>query len=148
MVEFSAANTTLFDQTGLADLAEKTSKLFTELADRTNTYSIQGPKEHFGNKFTEYSTTANEMKLKWGKAAKSALETEYNEVQKKLDACSEAIATKFQNDQDKLKEYELKFAAQQAKITEIKNACNAMGEDAEKAYLLANDYAKNMETLS
>ncbi|WP_308246948.1 hypothetical protein [uncultured Prevotella sp.] len=148
MVEFSAANPTLFDQTGLADLAEKTSKLFTELADRTNTYSIQGPKEHFGNKFTEYSTTANEMKLKWGKAAKSALETEYTEVQKKLDACSEAIATKFQNDQKKLKEYELKFAAQQAKITEIKNACNAMGEDAEKAYLLANDYAKNMETLS
>ena len=88
------------------------------------------------------------MKIKWGKAAKSALETEYTEVQKKLDACSEAIATKFQNDQKKLKEYELKFAAQQAKITEIKNACNAMGEDAEKAYLLANDYAKNMETLS
>lgn len=148
MVNFSAANTTLFDQTDLAELAENTSKLFTELQDRTNTYSIKAPSTYFGNKFNAYSATANAMKLKWGKAAKSALETEYNEVQKKLDACSEAIATKFQNDQEKLKEYELKFAAQQAKITEIKNACGAMGEDAEKAYKLAAAYAGYMETLS
>ena len=148
MVKFSAANTTLFDQTDLAELAENTSKLFTELQDRTNTYSIKSPSTYFGNKFNTYSTTANAMKLKWGKAAKSALETEYTEVQKKLDACSEAIATKFQNDQEKLKEYELKFAAQQAKITEIKNACGAMGEDAEKAYKLASQYATYMETLS
>lgn len=148
MVNFSAANTTLFDQTDLAELAENTSKLFTELQDRTNTYSIKAPSTYFGNKFNTYSATANAMKLKWGKAAKSALETEYNEVQKKLDACSEAIATKFQNDQEKLKEYELKFAAQQAKITEIKNACGAMGEDAEKAYKLAAAYAGYMETLS
>ena len=148
MVKFSAANTTLFDQTGLTDLAENTSKLFTELQDRTNTYSIKAPSTYFGAKFTDYSATADAMKLKWGKAAKSALETEYNEVQKKLDACSEAIATKFQNDQKKLKEYELKFAAQQAKITEIKNACGAMGEDAEKAYKLAAAYAGYMETLS
>lgn len=148
MVKFSAANTTLFDQTDLAELAENTSKLFTELQDRTNTYSIKAPSTYFGNKFNTYSTTANAMKLKWGKAAKSALETEYTEVQKKLDACSEAIATKFQNDQEKLKEYELKFAAQQAKITEIKNACGAMGEDAEKAYKLASQYATYMETLS
>lgn len=148
MVNFSAANTTLFDQTDLAELAENTSKLFTELQDRTNTYSIKAPSTYFGNKFNTYSATANAMKLKWGKAAKSALETEYTEVQKKLDACSEAIATKFQNDQEKLKEYELKFAAQQAKITEIKNACGAMGEDAEKAYKLAAAYAGYMETLS
>lgn len=148
MVNFSTANTTLFDQTDLAELAENTSKLFTELQDRTNTYSIKAPSTYFGNKFNTYSATANAMKLKWGKAAKSALETEYNEVQKKLDACSEAIATKFQNDQEKLKEYELKFAAQQAKITEIKNACGAMGEDAEKAYKLAAAYAGYMETLS
>lgn len=148
MVNFSAANTTLFDQTDLAELAENTSKLFTELQDRTNTYSIKAPITYFGNKFNTYSATANAMKLKWGKAAKSALETEYTEVQKKLDACSEAIATKFQNDQEKLKEYELKFAAQQAKITEIKNACGAMGEDAEKAYKLAAAYAGYMETLS
>ena len=148
MVNFSAANTTLFDQTDLAELAENTSKLFTELQDRTNTYSIKAPSTYFGNKFNAYSATANAMKLKWGKAAKSALETEYTEVQKKLDACSEAIATKFQNDQEKLKEYELKFAAQQAKITEIKNACGAMGEDAEKAYKLAAAYAGYMETLS
>ena len=148
MVKFSAANTTLFDQTDLAELAENTSKLFTELQDRTNTYSIKAPSTYFGNKFNTYSATANAMKLKWGKAAKSALETEYTEVQKKLDACSEAIATKFQNDQEKLKEYELKFAAQQAKITEIKNACGAMGEDAEKAYKLAAAYAGYMETLS
>lgn len=148
MVNFSTANTTLFDQTGLTDLAENTSKLFTELQDRTNTYSIKAPSTYFGAKFTDYSATADAMKLKWGKAAKSALETEYNEVQKKLDACSEAIATKFQNDQEKLKEYELKFAAQQAKITEIKNACGAMGEDAEKAYKLAAAYAGYMETLS
>lgn len=148
MVNFSAANTTLFDQTDLAELAENTSKLFTELQDRTNTYSIKAPSTYFGNKFNTYSATANAMKLKWGKAAKSALETEYNEVQKKLDACSEAIATKFQNDQEKLKEYELKFAAQQAKITKIKNACGAMGEDAEKAYKLAAAYADYMETLS
>lgn len=148
MVKFSAANTTLFDQTDLAELAENTSKLFTELQDRTNTYSIKAPSTYFGNKFNTYSATANAMKLKWGKAAKSALETEYTEVQKKLDACSEAIATKFQNDQEKLKEYELKFAAQQAKITEIKNACGAMGEDAEKAYKLAAAYADYMETLS
>lgn len=148
MVKFSAANTTLFDQTDLAELAENTSKLFTELQDRTNTYSIKAPSTYFGNKFNTYSATANAMKLKWGKAAKSALETEYTEVQKKLDACSEAIATKFQNDQKKLKEYELKFAAQQAKITEIKNACGAMGEDAEKAYKLAAAYAGYMETLS
>lgn len=148
MVNFSAANTTLFDQTDLAELAENTSKLFTELQDRTNTYSIKAPITYFGNKFNTYSATANAMKLKWGKAAKSALETEYTEVQKKLDACSEAIATKFQNDQKKLKEYELKFAAQQAKITEIKNACGAMGEDAEKAYKLAAAYAGYMETLS
>lgn len=148
MVNFSVANTTLFDQTDLAELAENTSKLFTELQDRTNTYSIKAPSTYFGNKFNTYSATANAMKLKWGKAAKSALETEYNEVQKKLDACSEAIATKFQNDQEKLKEYELKFAAQQAKITEIKNACGAMGEDAEKAYKLAAAYAGYMETLS
>ena len=148
MVNFSTANTTLFDQTDLAELAENTSKLFTELQDRTNTYSIKAPSTYFGNKFNTYSATANAMKLKWGKAAKSALETEYTEVQKKLDACSEAIATKFQNDQEKLKEYELKFAAQQAKITEIKNACGAMGEDAEKAYKLAAAYAGYMETLS
>lgn len=148
MVNFSTANTTLFDQTDLAELAENTSKLFTELQDRTNTYSIKAPSTYFGNKFNTYSATANAMKLKWGKAAKSALETEYTEVQKKLDACSEAIATKFQNDQKKLKEYELKFAAQQAKITEIKNACGAMGEDAEKAYKLAAAYAGYMETLS
>lgn len=148
MVEFSTANTTLFDQTGLADLAKNTSDLFTELQDRTNTYSIKAPSTHFGDKFNTYSATANAMKLKWGKAAKGALETEYTEVQKKLDACSEAIATKFQNDQQKLKEYELKFAAQQAKITEIKNACGAMGEDAEKAYKLAAAYASYMETLS
>lgn len=148
MVNFSTANTTLFDQTDLAELAENTSKLFTELQDRTNTYSIKAPSTYFGNKFNTYSATANAMKLKWGKAAKSALETEYTEVQKKLDACSEAIATKFQNDQKKLKEYELKFAAQQAKITEIKNACGAMGEDAEKAYKLAAAYADYMETLS
>ena len=148
MVKFSAAKTTLFDQTDLAELAENTSKLFTELQDRTNTYSIKAPSTYFGNKFNTYSATANAMKLKWGKAAKSALETEYTEVQKKLDACSEAIATKFQNDQEKLKEYELKFAAQQAKITEIKNACGAMGEDAEKAYKLAAAYAGYMETLS
>lgn len=148
MVKFSAANTTLFNQTDLAELAENTSKLFTELQDRTNTYSIKAPSTYFGNKFNTYSATANAMKLKWGKAAKSALETEYTEVQKKLDACSEAIATKFQNDQEKLKEYELKFAAQQAKITEIKNACGAMGEDAEKAYKLAAAYAGYMETLS
>lgn len=148
MVKFSAANNTLFDQTDLAELAENTSKLFTELQDRTNTYSIKAPSTYFGNKFNTYSATANAMKLKWGKAAKSALETEYTEVQKKLDACSEAIATKFQNDQEKLKEYELKFAAQQAKITEIKNACGAMGEDAEKAYKLAAAYAGYMETLS
>lgn len=148
MVNFSTANTTLFDQTDLAELAENTSKLFTELQDRTNTYSINAPSTYFGNKFNTYSATANAMKLKWGKAAKSALETEYTEVQKKLDACSEAIATKFQNDQEKLKEYELKFAAQQAKITEIKNACGAMGEDAEKAYKLAAAYAGYMETLS
>ena len=148
MVNFSTANTTLFDQTDLAELAENTSKLFTELQDRTNTYSIKAPSTYFGNKFNTYSATANAMKLKWGKAAKSALETEYTEVQKKLDACSEAIATKFQNDQEKLKEYELKFAAQQAKITEIKNACGAMGEDAEKAYKLASQYATYMETLS
>lgn len=148
MVNFSTANTTLFDQTDLAELAENTSKLFTELQDRTNTYSIKAPSTYFGNKFNTYSATANAMKLKWGKAAKSALETEYTEVQKKLDACSEAIATKFQNDQEKLKEYELKFAAQQAKITEIKNACGAMGEDAEKAYKLAAAYAGDMETLS
>ena len=148
MVNFSAANTTLFDQTGLADLAEKTSELFTELKSRTNTHTIKAPSTYFGAKFTDYSATADAMKLKWGKAAKSALETEYTEVQKKLDACSEAIATKFQNDQEKLKEYELKFAAQQAKITEIKNACGAMGEDAEKAYKLASQYATYMETLS
>lgn len=148
MVKFSTANTTLFDQTGLAELAENTSKLFTELQDRTNTYSIKAPSTYFGAKFTDYSATADAMKLKWGKAAKSALETEYTEVQKRLDACSEAIATKFQNDQKKLKEYELKFAAQQAKITEIKNACGAMGEDAEKAYKLAAAYAGYMETLS
>lgn len=148
MVNFSTANTTLFDQTDLAELAENTSKLFTELQDRTNTYSIKAPSTYFGNKFNTYSATANAMKLKWGKAAKSALETEYTEVQKKLDACSEAIATKFQNDQKKLKEYELKFAAQQAKITEIKNACGAMGEDAKKAYKLAAAYAGYMETLS
>ena len=148
MVEFSAANTTLFDQTGLADLAKNTSDLFTELQDRTNTYSIKAPSTHFGDKFNTYSATANAMKLKWGKAAKSALETEYTEVQKKLDACSEAIATKFQNDQKKLKDYELLFAKQQAMITEIKNACGAMGEDAEKAYKLAAAYAGYMETLS
>lgn len=148
MVNFSAANTTLFDQTDLAELAENTSKLFTELQDRTNIYSIKAPSTYFGNKFNTYSATANAMKLKWGKAAKSALETEYTEVQKKLDACSEAIATKFQNDQEKLKEYELNFAAQQAKIIEIKNACGAMGEDAEKAYKLAAAYAGYMETLS
>lgn len=148
MVEFSVANTTLFDQTGLADLAEKTSELFTELKSRTNTHTIKAPSTYFGNKFNTYSATANAMKLKWGKAAKSALETEYTEVQKKLDACSEAIATKFQNDQQKLKDYELLFAAQQAKITEIKNACGAMGEDAEKAYELAKEYATYMETLS
>lgn len=148
MVNFSTANTTLFDQTGLADLAEKTSELFTELKDRTNTYSIKAPSTYFGNKFNTYSATANAMKLKWGKAAKSALETEYTEVQKKLDACSEAIATKFQNDQENLKKYELKFAAQQAEITKIKNACGAMGEDAEKAYELAKEYATYMETLS
>ena len=148
MVNFSAANTTLFDQTGLTDLAKNTSDLFTELKSRTNTHTIKAPSTYFGAKFTDYSATADAMKLKWGKAAKSALETEYNEVQKKLDACSEAIATKFQNDQEKLKEYELKFAAQQAKITEIKNACGAMGEDAEKAYKLASQYATYMETLS
>lgn len=148
MVNFSAANTTLFDQTGLTDLAKNTSDLFTELKSRTNTHTIKAPSTYFGAKFTDYSATADAMKLKWGKAAKSALETEYNEVQKKLDACSEAIATKFQNDQEKLKEYELKFAAQQAKITEIKNACGAMGEDAEKAYKLAAAYAGYMETLS
>lgn len=148
MVNFSAANTTLFDQTGLTDLAKNTSDLFTELKSRTNTHTIKAPSTYFGAKFTDYSATADAMKLKWGKAAKSALETEYAEVQKKLDACSEAIATKFQNDQKKLKEYELKFAAQQAKITEIKNACGAMGEDAEKAYKLAAAYAGYMETLS
>lgn len=148
MVNFSAANTTLFDQTGLTDLAKNTSDLFTELKSRTNTHTIKAPSTYFGAKFTDYSATADAMKLKWGKAAKSALETEYTEVQKKLDACSEAIATKFQNDQEKLKEYELKFAAQQAKITEIKNACGAMGEDAEKAYKLAAAYAGYMETLS
>ena len=148
MVNFSAANTTLFDQTGLTDLAKNTSDLFTELKSRTNTHTIKAPSTYFGAKFTDYSATADAMKLKWGKAAKSALETEYTEVQKKLDACSEAIATKFQNDQKKLKEYELKFAAQQAKITEIKNACGAMGEDAEKAYKLAAQYATYMETLS
>ena len=148
MVNFSAANTTLFDQTGLTDLAKNTSDLFTELKSRTNTHTIKAPSTYFGAKFTDYSATADAMKLKWGKAAKSALETEYNEVQKKLDACSEAIATKFQNDQEKLKEYELKFAAQQAKITEVKNACGAMGEDAEKAYKLAAAYAGYMETLS
>lgn len=148
MVKFSAANTTLFDQTGLTDLAKKTSDLFTELKSRTNTHTIKAPSTYFGAKFTDYSATADAMKLKWGKAAKSALETEYTEVQKKLDACSEAIATKFQNDQEKLKEYELKFAAQQAKITEVKNACGAMGEDAEKAYKLASAYAGYMEILS
>lgn len=148
MVNFSAANTTLFDQTGLTDLAKNTSDLFTELKSRTNTHTIKAPSTYFGAKFTDYSATADAMKLKWGKAAKSALETEYTEVQKKLDACSEAIATKFQNDQEKLKEYELKFAAQQAKITEIKNACGAMDEDAEKAYKLAAAYAGYMETLS
>lgn len=148
MVNFSAANTTLFDQTGLTDLAKNTSDLFTELKSRTNTHTIKAPSTYFGAKFTDYSATADAMKLKWGKAAKSALETEYTEVQKKLDACSEAIATKFQNDQEKLKEYELKFAAQQAKITEVKNACGAMGEDAEKAYKLASAYAGYMETLS
>lgn len=148
MVNFSAKNTTLFDQTGLTDLAKNTSDLFTELKDRTNTHTIKGPKDYFGPKFDTYSATANAMKLKWGNAAKSALETEYTEVQKKLDACSEAIATKFQNDQQKLKEYELKFAAQQAKITKIKNACGAMGEDAEKAYKLAAAYEDYMKTLS
>lgn len=148
MVNFSAANTTLFDQTGLTDLAKNTSDLFTELKSRTNTHTIKAPSTYFGAKFTDYSATADAMKLKWGKAAKSALETEYAEVQKKLDACSEAIATKFQNDQEKLKEYELKFAAQQAKITKVKNACGAMGEDAEKAYKLAAAYAGYMETLS
>lgn len=148
MVEFSAANTTLFDQTGLADLKENTTKLFTELKDRTNTHTIKSPSTYFGNQFTTYSATANEMKLKWGEAAKGALETEYTEVQKKLDACSEAIATKFQNDQEKLKQYELKFAAQQAEITKIKNACGDMGTDPEKAYNLAKDYAGYMETLS
>lgn len=148
MVNFSAANTTLFDQTGLTYLAKNTSDLFTELKSRTNTHTIKAPSTYFGAKFTDYSATADAMKLKWGKAAKSALETEYTEVQKKLDACSEAIATKFQNDQEKLKGYELKFAAQQAKITEVKNACGAMGEDAEKAYKLASAYAGYMETLS
>lgn len=148
MVNFSAKNTTLFDQTGLTDLAKNTSDLFTELKDRTNTHTIKAPKDYFGDKFTTFSATANAMKLKWGNAAKSALETEYTEVQKKLDACSEAIATKFQNDQQKLKEYELLFAAQQAKITEIKNACGAMGEDAEKAYKLAAAYEDYMKTLS
>lgn len=69
MVKFSAANTTLFDQTDLAELAENTSKLFTELQDRTNTYSIKAPSTYFGNKFNTYSATANAMKLKWGKAA-------------------------------------------------------------------------------
>lgn len=148
MVEFSAANTTLFDQTGLADLAKNTTELFTELKDRTNTHSIKGPKEYFGGKFNTFSATANEMKLKWGNAANGALVTEYTEVQKKLDACSEAIATKFQNDQETLKKYELKFAAQQAEITKIKNACSDMGTDPEKAYNLAKDYAGYMETLS
>lgn len=147
MVKFSANNTELFDQTGLSKLAEDTKKLYTELADRKNVHSIAKPATYFGTPYTNLNKQANTIKTTWGKAAKAALEKEYTEVQKKLDACSEAIATKFQNDQEKLKEYELKFAAQQAKISAIKKQCN----DATKAsdyYTLASDYAKHMETLS
>ena len=150
MKTFSAKNTTLFDQTGLEDLATNTAALFKKIENRGNTWQIANPSSVFGTPFATYSATANAMKVTWGNAAKDALEKEYNEVQKQLDACSEAITTKFQNDQETLKKYELDFAAKQAKITEIKDACKAFAnsQNAKEGYELANAYDGYMTTLN
>ena len=136
MANFSESNKDLFDQTGLDNLKTEAKSLWEKVSDRT--------KMHEAQTSFNYSTLKGSIdakKLAWGKAAAAALKKEYDNVQASLNSCQGVITTKFQNDHEKLQEYEVKFAKLQNRLNAIKDACNAIGNDPEKAYDVANKYA-------
>ena len=136
MLTFSASNKELFDQTNLDQLNTQAQELWDNVSDRTKMHETPTSFD-----YTTLKSAIDAKKLAWGQAAANALKTEYDKVQASLNSCQGVITTKFQNDHEKLQEYEVTFAKLQNRLNAIKDACNAIGSDPEKAYDVAGKYA-------
>ena len=144
--KLSADNSQLFDATGLD--AEKTDaeKLSAKIKMADNKHAISDLNGEFKTPASTLNNSFNSKKNAWGAAAQDSLNNQITPLQKKFDECSYKVTSQYQNEVEKLKEYQSEFAKLQNKIDGVKNAINDISTP-EKAFNVAKGWKGNVAVL-
>ena len=147
LMELSSVNSTLFDNSGLADDKATAEALSEKIKKSDNKHKISDLNGEFATPAKNLNTVFDNKKLVWGSKAQADLQATIKKLQAKLDDYSYKVTSQYQNDVQKLREYQAQFAKLQNQIDGVTTSIKDVSTAA-KAYAVAKGWKANNEILT